>query len=96
MPKHITTKSSPSTLVRKIRSPNTTGVAPAAPGNSSRHRRFSVVLQEVGTFRSSLIPWFNGPRHDGQLLRDTLLWDTTDASSTRAKVSDNTDCFIIC
>src|SRR5258708_2151373 len=53
--------------VRKIRSPQTTGVEPARFGSGSRHARFSVLLNLTGTFVSRLMPSRFAPRHSGQL-----------------------------
>src|ERR1700677_4807873 len=53
---HSNTRLPLSALVRKIRSPQTIGVAPLSPGNSSFQRMFSVVLHLVGRFFSVLRP----------------------------------------
>src|SRR4051794_14905885 len=53
--------------VRKILSPQTTGVE--LPGNSSGvfHRTFSLPLHRRGRFVSAQCPWPVGPRQAGQL-----------------------------
>src|SRR5262249_126833 len=67
VPTHINTRASPSCEVRKIRSPQTTGVEPPMPGSVSVQATFFEALHLVGRPVSELTPSFVGPRHCGQL-----------------------------
>ncbi len=49
-----------------MRSPQTTGVAPAWPGSGSRQATFCVRLHRIGTFFSLEMPLLVGPRQLGQ------------------------------
>jgi len=66
VPKHISKSLRSSTVVRKIWSSQTTGVAPAGPGNSTRHATLLSSDHWVGMFFSLEIPFRVGPRHDPQ------------------------------
>src|SRR5262249_26106562 len=57
----------PSSLVRKMRSPQTAGVEPPRPGSGSVQATFFVASHSVGRFVSLLMPSSVGPRHWGQL-----------------------------
>src|SRR5262249_40896354 len=64
---HTSTRSLPSSLVRRRRSPQTTGVEPPMPGICKLQAMFSSWPQCVGRLVSVLTPSFAGPRHCGQL-----------------------------
>src|SRR5262245_16907318 len=62
----INTRLSASADVRKMRSPQMIGVAPACPGSGNRQATLSVLLHVVGSLVSLLTPLLRGPRHWGQ------------------------------
>src|SRR4051794_21083743 len=64
---HKRTKSSPSTLVRKMRSPHITGVEPPGPGMGNFQAMFFLSLHTAGSLVSLLTPLLSGPRQLGQL-----------------------------
>src|SRR5262245_23210781 len=52
--------------VKKTRSPQTIGVAPAGPGSGKRHSKFLSLLNSAGRPLSPLTPLWLAPRHCGQ------------------------------
>ena len=55
-----------SVVETKTKSPQTQGVLALGPGRSILHKTFSVSLNCVGRFFSSVEPLKNGPRNCGQ------------------------------
>src|SRR5687768_8466310 len=64
---HMATTAGPSSLVRKMRSPQAHGVEAPFPGIGSFQSTFLVSLHSAGTPVASEMPSFFGPRHCGQL-----------------------------
>src|SRR5262245_19427944 len=66
------TRSLPSALVRKMRSPQMTGVESAMPGIGSFQTMFFFSLHSTGSLVSLQMPSLVGPRHCGQLSARTF------------------------
>src|SRR5262245_13337139 len=67
VPMHKSTTSSPAVDVRKMRSPQTTGLDSPWPGSLNFQSTFLSGPHSVGRFFSAECPSFFGPRHCGQL-----------------------------
>src|SRR6478609_8886360 len=92
---HSSETSELSSLVTKMRSPQTHGVEPAIPGIFSFHTMFLLSPHSVGTPVSFEMPSLVGPRHCGQLtaravvtnakaqVRHTMRRVTADSSEMR-------------
>ncbi|GIS61939.1 MAG: hypothetical protein CM1200mP2_41640 [Planctomycetaceae bacterium] len=65
------TRSSPSAVLTKILSSQTIGVAPLAPGRSTRQATFRFVSHETAMPFSADVPFPRGPRHDAQFSAET-------------------------
>src|SRR5262245_59688847 len=81
---HSSASAPRSSLVRKMRSPQTTCVAPHSPGSGSFHRTLSSASHAVGRFFSLLMPSPVGPRHCGQLSAKAA--DSANSDSPTARV----------
>src|SRR5271156_6294584 len=64
-----------------MRSPQTTGVAPAGPGSGNLKTRLSALSNLVGRSFSSQTPLLCGPRHCGQLSARAEAVTTVDRAS---------------
>src|SRR5262249_49142150 len=64
---HSRTRSLPLELVRKMRSPQITGVDPTLPGRGSFQTTFWDSLQRIGSRWLRATPLLSGPRQFGQL-----------------------------
>src|SRR5262245_13487829 len=75
--------------VRKMRSPQITGVELPLPGRVSFHARFFVALNEVGRSVSFETPLLSGPRQPGQL----SAWASDATAVIRARASNSREVF---